>query len=97
MAIAGGHNCVENGDDSCGLVWRLQRLSGGPGSSVGTASEVAAEDPFAVALEGEMPALLASDKVPGAVVSCIKNGEISWTKAFGLADVRTRSLMRPER
>ena len=54
------------------------------------------EDPFAVALEGEMPALLASNKVPGAVVSCIKNGEVAWTKAFGLADVQTGSPMRPD-
>jgi CubicO group peptidase (beta-lactamase class C family) len=41
-----------------------------------------------------MPALLASNKVPGAVVSCIKNGEVAWTKAFGLADLKTRVPMR---
>jgi CubicO group peptidase (beta-lactamase class C family) len=28
-------------------------------------------------------------------VSCIKNGEVAWTKAFGFADLRTRSPMRP--
>src|SRR5262245_38294154 len=54
-----------------------------------------AEDPFAAALEQSMPALLASNHVPGAVVSYIKNGEVAWTKAFGLADLRTRSPMSP--
>jgi len=43
-----------------------------------------------------MPAVLASNKAPGAVVSCIKNGEVAWTKAFGLADLRTRAPMRPD-
>jgi CubicO group peptidase (beta-lactamase class C family) len=61
-----------------------------PSTSSDTSNEptgkVAAEDSFAVALQ-HMPALLASNKVPGAVVSYIKNGEIAWTKAFGLADL----------
>ena len=65
------------------------------GASSGTTTEGGSEDSFAVALQEQMPALLASNKVPGAVVSCIKNGEVAWTKAFGLADVRTRSPMRP--
>src|SRR5262245_7514947 len=54
-----------------------------------------AEDPFAVALRERMPALLASNRVPGAVVSYIKNGEVAWTKAFGIADLRTGAPMRP--
>src|ERR1043166_3735097 len=58
-------------------------------------TEVGSEDHFALALKERMPALLASNKVPGAVVSCIRNGEVAWTKAFGLADLRTRSPMRP--
>jgi CubicO group peptidase (beta-lactamase class C family) len=53
------------------------------------------EDPFALALKERMPALLTSNKVPGAVISCIRNGEVAWTKAFGLADLRTSSPMRP--
>src|SRR5687768_12456542 len=58
--------------------------------------EVAAEDGFAVALQQRMPGLLASNKVPGAVVSYIKNGGVAWTKAFGLADLKTGSPMRPD-
>lgn len=59
-------------------------------------TEAGSEDSFAVALQERMPALLASNQVPGAVVSCIQNGEVAWTKAFGLADQRTRSPMRPD-
>jgi CubicO group peptidase (beta-lactamase class C family) len=69
-------------------------LPNGDASSVMT-TEVATEDCFAVALQERMPALLASNQVPGAVVSYIKNGEVAWTKAFGLADLRTRAPMHP--
>jgi len=61
----------------------------------GIITEVGSEDHFALALKERMPALLVSNKVPGAVVSYLKNGEIAWTKAFGLADLRTSSPMRP--
>jgi CubicO group peptidase (beta-lactamase class C family) len=67
-----------------------------PGRDSSSGLNVAAEDRFAAALQETMPALLASNQVPGAVVSCIQNGEVAWTKAFGLADVKTRSPMRPE-
>jgi CubicO group peptidase (beta-lactamase class C family) len=53
-------------------------------------------DSFAVALQERMPGLLASNRVPGAVVSCIKNGEVAWTKAFGIADLKTGAPMRPD-
>ena len=64
--------------------------------SGGMTTGVDSENQFALALKERMPALLASNKVPGAVVSCIKNGEVAWTKAFGLADLRTRSPMRTD-
>ncbi len=73
----------------CGTTSPRSDASGGMTTGVGS------EDHFAVALQERMPALLASNKVPGAVVSCIKNGEVVWTKAFGLADLRTSSPMRP--
>src|SRR6478672_8663803 len=63
--------------------------------SSGMTTAAGSKDQFAIALEERMPALLASNKVPGAVVSCIRNGEVAWTKAFGLADLRTSSPMRP--
>jgi len=53
-------------------------------------------DPFATALEERMPALLAKYRVPGAVVSCITNGEVAWTKAFGHANLKTGARMRPD-
>ena len=43
-----------------------------------------------------MPGVLTSNGVPGAVVSYIKNGEVAWTKAFGVADLQTGSPMRPD-
>ncbi|MGO8926370.1 MAG: serine hydrolase domain-containing protein [Limisphaerales bacterium] len=55
-----------------------------------------AEDPFAMALQERMPALLATNHVPGAVVSYITDGGVAWTKAFGLANVRTDAPMQPE-
>ena len=54
------------------------------------------EDPFAAALQERMPKLLAKNRVPGAVVSCIRSGEVAWTKACGLADLQTRSPMQPD-
>ncbi len=43
-----------------------------------------------------MPALLAANHVPGAVVSYIRNGEVVWTKAFGVANLQTGAPMRPD-
>jgi CubicO group peptidase (beta-lactamase class C family) len=51
-------------------------------------------DPFAVALEERMPALLQRYRAPGAVVSCIRDGEVVWTKAFGLANMATGAPMQ---
>ena len=53
-------------------------------------------DPFAVALEGRMPALLLGYRVPGVVVSYIKNGDVVWTKAFGRANLKTGAPMQPD-
>ena len=53
-----------------------------------------AEDPFAIALQECMPALLVSNRVPGAVVSYIKNGEVAWTKAFGVANLQWPTIRR---
>jgi CubicO group peptidase (beta-lactamase class C family) len=55
-----------------------------------------ADDPFAAALQEHMPALLATNHVPGAVISHIKNGEVIWTKAFGVANLQTGAPMRPD-
>jgi CubicO group peptidase (beta-lactamase class C family) len=63
-------------------------------ASSGTTTD--SDDPFAGTLQERMPALLASNQVPGAVVSYIKNGEVAWTKVFGLADLRTSAPMRPD-
>ena len=43
-----------------------------------------------------MPGVLASNRVPGAVVSYIKNGAVAWTKAFGVSDLQTRTPMRAD-
>jgi CubicO group peptidase (beta-lactamase class C family) len=65
-------------------------------ASNGRTGKVLAEDDFAAALQERMPALLATNRVPGAVVSCIKNGAVAWTKAFGVADLKTSSPVRPD-
>jgi CubicO group peptidase (beta-lactamase class C family) len=59
-------------------------------------ANAAVNDPFATALQEHMPALLATNHVPGAVVSHIKNGEVVWTMAFGAANLQTGTPMRPD-
>src|SRR5437867_9438198 len=56
----------------------------------------APDDAFAIALKERMPTLLATNHVPGVVVSYIKNGEVAWTKAFGIANLQTGVPMRPD-
>ena len=56
----------------------------------------APDDAFAIALQERMPTLLATNHVPGAVVSYIKNGEVAWTKAFGVANLRIGVPMQPD-
>ena len=70
----------------CSAASTHQESSGGP----------TAEDCFATPLQQHMPEVLASNRVPGAVVSYIKNGEVAWTKAFGLANLETGTPMRPD-
>jgi CubicO group peptidase (beta-lactamase class C family) len=62
----------------------------------GSSSGATPEDWFAAALQEHMPGLLASNRVPGAVVSSIKNGEVAWTKAFGVANLQTGTPMQPD-
>jgi CubicO group peptidase (beta-lactamase class C family) len=56
----------------------------------------ATNDSFTITLQEQMPALLATNHVPGAVVSYIKNGEVVWTKAFGVANLKTGTPMQPD-
>jgi CubicO group peptidase (beta-lactamase class C family) len=56
----------------------------------------AADDPFARTLDERMPGLLAKYGVPGSVVSCITNGEVAWTRAFGRANMKSGKPMQPE-
>ena len=59
-----------------------------PGYSLAMAPNATAtsDDPFATALDEKMPNWLSEYNVPGAVVSYIQDGEVAWTKAFGVAD-----------
>lgn len=59
-----------------------------PGYSLAAGPNASAPptDPFASALDEKMPGWLSEYNVPGAVVSYIQDGEIVWTKAFGVAD-----------
>jgi CubicO group peptidase (beta-lactamase class C family) len=51
---------------------------------------------FAATLEENMPLWLAKYNVPGAVVSYIDGGDVTWTKAFGVADRRTGAPMQTD-
>lgn len=54
------------------------------------------DDPFAVALDEKMPNWLSEYDVLGAVVSYIQDGEVVWTKAFGVADRVKGTPMRTD-
>ncbi len=53
-------------------------------------------DRFAELLEQQMPDLLPRFGVPGSVVARISKGDVVWTKAYGLADIRSATPMRPD-
>src|SRR5262245_35270161 len=66
------------------------------GSSSEASAQAPPQDCFAAALQEHMPGVLASNRVPGAVVSYIKNGEVAWTKAFSVANLQTGTPMQPD-
>ena len=53
-------------------------------------------DPFADRLQAQMPELLDRYHVPGAVVAYIRDGDVAWTEAYGVADLRSGAAMQPE-
>lgn len=55
-----------------------------------------ASDRFASLLDKQMPELLQRFGVPGSVVARIADGDVAWTKAYGLADVAAAAPMRPD-
>jgi CubicO group peptidase (beta-lactamase class C family) len=59
-------------------------------------AQASASDPVATALAARMPGLMAKYRVPGAVAAYIQNGAVTWTQAYGLADVAARKPMAPE-
>jgi CubicO group peptidase (beta-lactamase class C family) len=59
-------------------------------------SQAAGGDDFAAALDERMPDLLVKYRVPGAVVSYIRNGEVAWTRSYGLADKSSQKHMSAE-
>jgi len=63
--------------------------------AIPTPASTNSNDAFAIALDEQMPELLAKYGVPGAVVTCIENGDITWTKAFGRANLSTGAPMKP--
>lgn len=76
--------------------WRVgSRLlaTAGPALAAGLTSASAAPPPLAIRLAQTIPAHLAADEVPGAVVVLIAQGSPVWTGAFGLADPATGRAM----
>jgi len=78
----------------------LFALAGPPAAATraDTASPALADAPhaFAAALDARMPALLERYQVPGAVVAYIEDGAVTWTQAYGLANVGSGAPMQPE-
>ena len=51
---------------------------------------------FADLLNAQMPGLLADYHVPGAVAAYIRDGDVAWTEAYGVANTRSGAVMQPE-
>jgi CubicO group peptidase (beta-lactamase class C family) len=51
---------------------------------------------FEALLDTEMPALLEEYGVSGSVVSFIDDGAVAWTRAYGLANVSSGTVMSPD-
>ncbi len=54
------------------------------------------DDAFADRLDAEMPGLLEHYGVPGTVVARISNGDVAWTRAYGVANRATGAPIRPD-
>jgi CubicO group peptidase (beta-lactamase class C family) len=48
---------------------------------------------FSDVLDQRMPELLSKYRVPGAVVSYIEKGEVTWTKTYGFANIKSKQPM----
>ena len=57
-----------------------------------TCTKAPPENPLAAKLEREIPKLMEEADIPGLSMALVWNGQISWTKAFG---VRSRSTQAP--
>ncbi len=55
----------------------------------------AAQSEFAQQLQKKMPGLLAKYSVPGAEITYIHNGEVTWSRGYGTLNVQTNEPMRP--
>jgi CubicO group peptidase (beta-lactamase class C family) len=53
-------------------------------------------DDFAAVMAEQIPGLLAQHHVPGAVAAYIQDGAVTWTHAYGIADLSSGATMRPE-
>jgi CubicO group peptidase (beta-lactamase class C family) len=51
---------------------------------------------FDALLADRMPALLERYGVSGSVVASIEDGDVAWTRAYGLADVSEGTPMKPD-
>jgi CubicO group peptidase (beta-lactamase class C family) len=51
---------------------------------------------FGDQMESQMPALLEQYRVPGAVAAYIQDGQVLWTRAYGVANRRSGEPMSPE-
>ena len=54
------------------------------------------DNEFEVVLDAEMPGLLDDYGVSGSVVSHIANGSVTWTNAYGIADLDAGTAMSPD-
>lgn len=55
------------------------------------------DDPFAAALDEHMPGLLQRYRVPGVVIVQLRHGQVDWSRAYGVSDLRTLGPMHEDR
>lgn len=65
-------------------------------ASLPVSAQASAEGPFAAQLDQQMPELLARYDVPGTILAYIKDGDVAWTQAYGVANAATGAAMHAD-
>jgi CubicO group peptidase (beta-lactamase class C family) len=55
-----------------------------------------AQEPLATEIESLIPKLMQGAKVPGFSIAVVRNGQLSWSKGFGVKDIKSKEPVNSE-